>query len=87
MDLKEGAGEARAADASWGGPTQSRLADRRLIRLPEVERLTGLKKTQIYELLKKKEFPRPVKHGRLSLWEATEVEDWIALKISLRDDR
>lgn len=39
----------------------NRPAPKTVIRMPEVERRTGLKKSAIYALIQKKEFPAPVK--------------------------
>ena len=38
--------------------------ERRLLRLVEVQRLTTLGRTRIYELLAEDRFPRPVRLGR-----------------------
>lgn len=53
-----------------------------LWRLPEVERCTALKKTHIYALVKKGEFPAPIKLGaRASAWLASEVSQWVQDRI------
>ncbi len=51
----------------------------RLIRMPEVERLTGLKKTSIYDLEAKKQFPsrRKVSPTRATVWLESQVLAWI----------
>lgn len=50
----------------------------RLIRIRDVEHLVGLKKTAIYDRIKKGEFPAPVKLGeRVSVWRETQVSAWI----------
>ena len=38
------------------------------LRLPEVIRRTGLKKTAIYSLIKRGQFPSQIKLGRISVW-------------------
>ncbi len=48
----------------------------RLLRLPEVEFLSGLKKTSIYQ--RADGFPAPVKVGRATAWRESEVNAWIA---------
>ena len=53
----------------------------RLIRLPEVKALVGLGTTSIYDKIKKGEFPKQVKLGRLSGWIEAEVECWISQQI------
>ena len=52
----------------------------RLIRLPEVQSMTGLNRNLIYEI---EDFPRPVKIStRCSAWVQSEVQDWIKTRIS-----
>lgn len=48
----------------------------RIIRLPEVMELTGLKKTYIYQLINEKRFPAQVKlqGSRMSAWRLRDVE-------------
>jgi prophage regulatory protein len=53
----------------------------RLIRLPEVRAMVGLGTTSIYDKIKKGEFPKQVKLGRLSGWVEAEVEGWISQQI------
>lgn len=54
----------------------------RLIRLGEVERITGLKKSCLYVLCKKGEFPAGVKlSARAVAWPLSSVESWIADRI------
>jgi prophage regulatory protein len=50
----------------------------RLIKLPEVVKLTGLCKARIYALVKEDRFPKFVKFGASSLWVASEVDSWIS---------
>ena len=50
----------------------------RLIRLPEVEALLGVKKSTIYDMLKKGEFIRPIRFSaRAVVWPETAVLQWI----------
>lgn len=54
------------------------VADDRLIRFPEVQRLTGLRRTQLYALVKRGQFPEPVKLSeRCSAWSERKVRHWI----------
>jgi len=54
-----------------------------LLRLPEVERRTGLRRAHLYKLARAGHFPRPLKIGaRASAWRASEVSDWIASRIA-----
>jgi predicted DNA-binding transcriptional regulator AlpA len=46
-------------------------------RLPEVKAVTGLSKTSIYELVRDKSFPAPVRLGpRAVAWVRSEVRQW-----------
>ncbi len=57
-----------------------------LIRRKEVERLTALSRSRIYDLLKHGEFPKPVRLGEMSVaWIQEEVLAWIASRIADRD--
>ncbi|HEY0179820.1 MAG TPA: AlpA family transcriptional regulator [Dokdonella sp.] len=58
----------------------------RLIRLPEVLRLTGLGKSQVYALAKAGKFPTPIKLSeRCSAFEESEIRAWIAERIAERN--
>lgn len=61
----------------------------RFIRRPEVEAMTGLSRSTIYELLARDSgFPKPVRlsgeSGRLRVWLADEVEEWLAARVAER---
>lgn len=58
-----------------------------LLRLPEVERATGLRRSTLYDAIRAGTFPAPVKLGRLSAWPSHEVEAWIAARVTARDSR
>jgi prophage regulatory protein len=54
-----------------------------LLRLPEVERRTGLRRAHLYKLAPAGTFPRPIKVGaRASAWRETQVTAWITARIS-----
>lgn len=53
------------------------LDDVSFLRLPEVKAVTGLSKTSIYELVRDKNFPAPVRLGpRAVAWVRSEVRQW-----------
>lgn len=55
---------------------------KRFLRLPEVEQLTGYKRSSIYRLAKDGEFPSPIRlGGRASAWLEHEVQEWMAERI------
>lgn len=54
-----------------------------LLRLPEVERRTGLKRSAIYQHIERKEFPKPIQLTRKAVaWPESEVNGWISAKIA-----
>ena len=58
------------------------MNDERLIRLPQVESLTGLKKAHIYGLARRGLFPKPLKIGaRASAFRQSQVMAWIQDRI------
>lgn len=55
----------------------------RLLRLPEVEQATGLKKSTVYLLMKRDEFPRCVQiTPRCVAWPESAVLQWVQDRIS-----
>ncbi|MDA1330802.1 MAG: AlpA family transcriptional regulator [Chloroflexi bacterium] len=53
------------------------------LRLPEVMQKTGISRAQIYRMAKLGTFPRPhhlTETGRISAWDAAEVDTWLASK-------
>jgi prophage regulatory protein len=63
------------------------MSEKRLIDLAEVTRLTGLKRTAIYERMAHKAFPASVKLGTASRWLLSEIEEWIDQQVAARDQR
>jgi prophage regulatory protein len=59
-----------------------------LLRLPEVERRTGLRRAHLYKLARNGAFPKPLKiSARASAWRASEVSSWIAAKVTAAELR
>jgi prophage regulatory protein len=57
-----------------------------IVRLPSVERASGLSKSSIYALIAAGKFPRPVKLGkRASGWLESDIAAWQAARIAERD--
>lgn len=54
-----------------------------LLRLRDVEARVGFKKTTIYRLMKKKQFPRSIHPvgSKISAWVSAEIDDWIKEQI------
>jgi prophage regulatory protein len=58
----------------------------RLCRLPEVEFKTGLKRSSIYALAKRHQFPKPVKlTAHASAWSLEAVEEWMANRVAISE--
>ena len=54
-----------------------------LIRRKDVERLTGLSRSRIYDLMSKGAFPKTITLGAMSVaWLEVEVRGWIASRIA-----
>lgn len=59
-------------------------ADDPILRIADVERQTGLKKSTIYSLVSKGEFPSPISLGRrASGWLLSEIHQWKQERIAL----
>ena len=53
------------------------MAVRNILRLPAVKKVSGHERSQIYALMAKGEFPRPVKLSEQSVgWFEDEIEEW-----------
>ena len=59
-----------------------------LLRLPEVCRRTGKKRSSLYRDIVAGSFPAPVKVGeRASAWVDGEISAWVAARVAARDGR
>ena len=57
-----------------------------MLRLPEVVRRSGLSRSTIYQLAAEGKFPRQVRVSEnVSAWVASEVDEYLAERIALRD--
>jgi prophage regulatory protein len=67
---------------AWTGANSSEIHTR-LIRLPEVQHLTGLGRSQLYALALAGKFPAPLKLSeRCSAWQESSVRAWIAERVA-----
>ena len=65
--------------------TKQQTTPKRLMRLPEVQRITGLSKSSIYDRIKDKHFPKSVPLGGRSVaWVESEVNEWVETQIASR---
>ena len=53
----------------------------RLERMADLESRVGLKKSQLWKLIRDRQFPQPIKCGRSSLFVSREVDAWIEERI------
>jgi prophage regulatory protein len=62
-------------------------ASLRFLRLPDVERVAGIRRSTIYKLEGEGKFPRRVSlpGGRAVAWIEAEVQTWMAACIARRD--
>ncbi len=59
--------------------------DDKLLRLPQVIEICGIRRTTIYTLEKRGLFPRRIALGATSAWVEREVRQWVAERIAQRD--
>ena len=58
----------------------------RLLRRPEVEKLTGKTRAGIYEDMAAGRFPKPVRMGpRAVAWLESEIGEWLESRVAERD--
>jgi prophage regulatory protein len=59
-----------------------------VLRLPDVERLTGRKRSSVYEDIAAGRLPKQIKLGPRAVgWLRSDIETWLAERISERDKR
>jgi prophage regulatory protein len=59
--------------------------DRRILRRPEVEVKTGVKRAYLYALMKEGKFPKAIRLGiRAVGWDSTEIDQWIEDRTKIR---
>jgi prophage regulatory protein len=53
----------------------------RLLRRPGIQDKVELGRSALYDLIKRGQFPAPIKIGRSSFWVESEIDSWIELRI------
>ncbi|GAA5647894.1 helix-turn-helix transcriptional regulator [Vibrio proteolyticus] len=67
--------------------TEQVKTTRRLMRMIEVIRMTGLSRSSIYDRMNAGQFPKSVSLGCRSVaWVEAEVDDWVENQIAQRDE-
>jgi prophage regulatory protein len=57
-----------------------------ILRLPAVSRVTGLRKSAIYDGIARGKFPKPIPLDRRAVgWLETEISEWQRARIAQRD--
>lgn len=65
---------------------QTRELPEQIYRMPDLQRLTGYKPPTIWQKIREKKFPRPIKlGGRASGWLASEIAAWQRDRVNERD--
>ena len=62
--------------------------DARLVRMKQVQAITGLSRSYIYSLASTGKFPKSmslVPGGTSRAWLESEIQDWVCLRIAERD--
>jgi prophage regulatory protein len=60
----------------------------RILRRPDVEERTGLRRSAIYEAIAEGRFPAPINIGPKAVgWVESEIDSWVAERIAARDER
>lgn len=67
-------GEHKVGDGNAAAPL-------RMERMADLERRVGLRKSQLFALIREGRFPKPVKCGRAALFVSAEVDAWLADRI------
>jgi prophage regulatory protein len=55
-----------------------KMVEEKILRIPQVIEMTGLKKTTIYLLVKAGKFPKPFRIGKRAVgWKYSSIRDWL----------
>lgn len=57
------------------------MLQERFMRVPAVENRVGFKRDKIYRMVRSKQFPAPIKLGRITVWLETEIAAWMSERI------
>jgi prophage regulatory protein len=76
--------QGQAAEPHITNPGTGRKSIVKLLRLPEVMELVRLGKSTIYEMVKQKRFPAPLKQGGGNFWIDAEIDAYLQHLISER---
>jgi prophage regulatory protein len=75
-----------AATMSTHGPVARERPRLRVLRLREVEKTTGIKRSTIYENMERGAFPKPIALAPRSVgWLQHEIDAWVESRVRERD--
>lgn len=66
--------------------TQPAATIQRFVRLPEVLEAVGVSERTLYDLMRRGDFPRPAKIGKMSVWVDREIEQWQLARLAERQE-
>ncbi|EMM6943536.1 TPA: AlpA family transcriptional regulator [Morganella morganii] len=58
------------------------LLDEPLVDMKEITKFTGLTDKWFYKQIQEGQFPKPIKLGRSSRWQKSQVEAWLQARIA-----
>jgi len=59
----------------------------KILRRPEVEERTGLKRSSLYAAIKNGEFPSPIKLSERAVgWTESSINEWIKSKVNSQNE-
>jgi len=59
------------------------MENERLLKLKQVQEYIPFCRSKIYQLLAKKEFPKPIRIGKTTVWKESQIQEYIKkLKIT-----
>lgn len=61
--------------------TAPSLLDEPLVDMKFITKLTGLTDKWFYKLIQEGQFPKPIKLGRSSRWQKSQVEAWLQARM------
>ncbi len=74
-------GELKAGGGATPAPASVAVGTLKLERMADLQNRVGLKRSQLWKLIREGRFPAPVKCGRSSLFVTSEVDAWIEERI------
>jgi len=58
---------------------------KQFVRLPDVINALGISQRTLYDLMRRGQFPKPAKIGKMSVWDESEVVAWQQARLAERE--